>query len=43
MKAAIKRAFLKVFIDITQLRIESALLEASGETGVLSTYVVPSW
>ena len=43
MKAAIKRAFLKVFIDMTQLRIESASLEANGETSVLSTYVVPSW
>lgn len=43
MKAAIKRAFLKFFIAMTQLRVESAWPESDGEINVLSTHVVPTW
>ena len=43
VKAAIKRAFLKLFIAMTQLRVESAWPESDGEINVLSTHVVPTW
>lgn len=43
MKAAIKRAFLKLFIAMTQLRVESVWPESDGEINVLSTHVVPTW